>query len=222
MIKGINRLTCRNQECLVLSLMLTQVQDLGSVSLHSSPVVSFSSSDGDEAEKLIKEKELKAIIGMERWREATLVPDIGNRVQVLVLSLAEPAIKPPLMPKILIDLQCCCRRCNHTSESIKIVEFTQPYAESGLSMIVPVKSEESAWMFKRPFTWTIHSSMLTVKRLKPSVADIERLKRNNSKVDCDGDSFVRKYLENVLDFKSDNILNVSSEFKYQGEFETTA
>ncbi|KAK4857982.1 hypothetical protein QYF36_009074 [Acer negundo] len=35
----------------------------------------------------------------------------------------------------------------------KLVEFTQPYARSGLSMIVPAKFEESAWMFMRPFTW---------------------------------------------------------------------
>ncbi|KAK1556679.1 hypothetical protein Q3G72_010032 [Acer saccharum] len=62
------------------------------------------------------------------------------------------------------------------------------------------------------------SSMLTVKRLKPSVTDIEWLKRNNLKVGCDGDSFVREYLENVLGFKSDNILNVSSEYNYQEEF----
>lgn len=32
------------------------------------------------------------------------------------------------------------------------MEFTQPYAESGLTMIVPVKSEESTWMFMRPFS----------------------------------------------------------------------
>lgn len=36
---------------------------------------------------------------------------------------------------------------------IELVEFTQPYAESGLSMIVPAKSEESTWMFMKPFTW---------------------------------------------------------------------
>lgn len=39
------------------------------------------------------------------------------------------------------------------ADRAKIVEFTQPYAESGLSMIVPVKTEESAWMFMKPFTW---------------------------------------------------------------------
>lgn len=33
------------------------------------------------------------------------------------------------------------------------VEFTQPYAESGFSMIVPAKQEESTWIFTKPFTW---------------------------------------------------------------------
>ncbi|KAL5772297.1 hypothetical protein ACOSQ2_012221 [Xanthoceras sorbifolium] len=32
------------------------------------------------------------------------------------------------------------------------VDFTQPYAESGLSMIVPVKLEDSTWLFMKPFT----------------------------------------------------------------------
>ncbi|XP_075663617.1 glutamate receptor 2.4-like [Castanea sativa] len=35
----------------------------------------------------------------------------------------------------------------------KYVEFTQPYAESGLSMVVPAHSEGSAWMFLKPLTW---------------------------------------------------------------------
>ncbi|CAM8930616.1 unnamed protein product [Rhodiola kirilowii] len=34
----------------------------------------------------------------------------------------------------------------------KYVSFTQPYAESGLTMIVPVKMEAQAWMFTKPFT----------------------------------------------------------------------
>ena len=68
------------------------------------------------AEKLIKEKELKAIIGMERWGEATLVADIGNRVQVPVLSLAEPAITPLLMP---VRWPFLVRMTNHRAEQIK-------------------------------------------------------------------------------------------------------
>lgn len=63
------------------------------------------------------------------------------------------------------------------------------------------------------------SSMLTVQRLKPNITDVEWLKRTNAKVGCDGDSFVWNYLENVLRFKSENILKVDSEYKYQGEFE---
>ncbi|KAF3969813.1 hypothetical protein CMV_006425 [Castanea mollissima] len=34
----------------------------------------------------------------------------------------------------------------------KYVEFTQPYAESGLSMVVPIEPG-SAWMFFKPLTW---------------------------------------------------------------------
>ncbi|KAG8494508.1 hypothetical protein CXB51_012219 [Gossypium anomalum] len=175
------------------------------------------------------------------------------------------------------------------------VEFTQPYAESGLSMIVPAKSEDSAWIFVKPFTiemwlvtaailiytmfivWVLEhqsnpefrgpwnnqigtalwfafsslffahinnltrmvvvvwlfvvlvlnssytaslTSMLTVKRLGPNVTDIKLLKRANLKIGCDGDSFVRTYLEKVLNFKSYNIENVSSEYKYEGEFKS--
>ncbi|KAF9683635.1 hypothetical protein SADUNF_Sadunf04G0034400 [Salix dunnii] len=179
------------------------------------------------------------------------------------------------------------------------VEFTQPYAESGLSMIVPAKSEESAWMFMKPFTkgmwlatgailiytmfivWFLEhhtnpdfkgpwknqmgtalwftfsslyfahrekiysnltrvvlvvwlfvvlilnssytaslSSMLTVRRLQPNVTDIEWLKRNGLKVGCDGDSFVRNYLQTVLGFKPENIKNVSDEYSYEREFES--
>ncbi|KAJ6766997.1 GLUTAMATE RECEPTOR [Salix purpurea] len=179
------------------------------------------------------------------------------------------------------------------------VEFTQPYAESGLSMIVPETSKESAWMFMKPFTkgmwlvtgailiytmfivWFLEhhnnpefkgpwknqmgtalwftfsslyfahrekvysnltrvvliiwlfvvlilnssytaslSSMLTVRRLRPNVIDIEWLKRNGVKVGCDGDSFVRNYLQTVLGFKTENIKNVDSQYNYEGEFES--
>ncbi|KAM1485101.1 hypothetical protein TB1_036035 [Malus domestica] len=171
------------------------------------------------------------------------------------------------------------------------VEFTQPYMESGLSMIVPAKPEKSTWMFMKPFTlqmWVVTgsifiytvfiiwflerplnpafggplknqigtatwftfsslffahkekiysnltrvvvivwlfvvlsltssytanlSSMLTVQRLKPNATYID----TNSKVGCDGDSFVIEYLQNVLGFK--NIIKVKSEYNYPNEF----
>ncbi|WCJ27138.1 Glutamate receptor family protein [Euphorbia peplus] len=184
------------------------------------------------------------------------------------------------------------------SERADRMEFTQPYEESGLSMIVPVKSEEPVWMFIKPFTWQlwvvtgsiviytmsivwflehqtntefrgpfkhqigtavfftfsslffahrekIHSnltrlvivvwlfvvlilnssytasltSILTIKSLQPSVPDIDWLKRNNLPVGCDGDSFVRHYLEKVLKFKRENIINVSNEYDYPIKFQ---
>ncbi|CAM8925474.1 unnamed protein product [Rhodiola kirilowii] len=181
----------------------------------------------------------------------------------------------------------------------KYVSFTQPYAESGLTMIVPVKMEAQAWMFTKPFTasmwmvtcaifmytmftvwflehhsnpafrgpWEnqigtatwftfctlffahrerIHSnftrvvvviwlfvvlvltssytanltSMLTVPRLKPNLSSIESLKLNNLKVGCDGDSFVKKYLVDVLNFKPENIVNITTQYEYPEAFKS--
>ncbi|KAL3617059.1 hypothetical protein CASFOL_039453 [Castilleja foliolosa] len=179
------------------------------------------------------------------------------------------------------------------------VEFTQPYTESGLTMMVTVKSqaENKAWIFVKPFTgamWAVtgsvllytvlivwllerhinpefdgpwwnqlntamwftcsslffahrekvynnytrvvvlvwlfvalvltssytanFSSLLTVPRLIPSFTDIQSLKDRGAMIGCDGDSFVRKYLENVLHFRPQNIKNISSENDYPTEF----
>ncbi|CAI8591057.1 unnamed protein product [Vicia faba] len=182
-------------------------------------------------------------------------------------------------------------------ERLQYVDFTVAYAESGLSMIVPMKSGESAWMFMKPFTWELWlvsgailiytmlvvwylerepnpefhgnwklqlstafwftfsslffahrekmhsnltravmiswlilvliltscytaslSSMLTVKQLRPNVTDIQWLKNNNKKVGCDGDSFVRTFLEKVEKFKPENIINITNEYKYDEAF----
>ncbi|CAM8928588.1 unnamed protein product [Rhodiola kirilowii] len=181
----------------------------------------------------------------------------------------------------------------------KYVSFTQPYAESGLTMIVQVKIEAQTWMFIKPFTgsmwmvtcailiytmfivwflehhsnpafrgpWKnqigtttwftfstlffahrerIHSnftrvvvviwlfvvlvltssytanltSMLTVPRLKPNLSSIETLKLNNLKVGCDGDSFVKKYLVDVLNFKPENIVNIDTQYEYPAAFKS--
>lgn len=32
------------------------------------------------------------------------------------------------------------------------VSFTQPYTESGLSLILPAETEDSAWLFMKPFS----------------------------------------------------------------------
>ncbi|XP_059435387.1 glutamate receptor 3.5-like [Corylus avellana] len=182
---------------------------------------------------------------------------------------------------------------------LQYADFTLPYAESGLAIIVPAKPEGSLLTFTEPFRWSmwavtgalllytmiivwllerksnpefggtwknqistalwftfsslffahreeVHnnltrmvvavwlflvliltsgytaclSSLLTVQQLQPNVTDIEWLKNNNLKVGCDGDSFVYKYLQNVLNFKPENIVNVSSQDGYPKEFES--
>ncbi|CAN1810536.1 Glutamate receptor 2.7 [Linum perenne] len=61
------------------------------------------------------------------------------------------------------------------------------------------------------------TSMLTVKRMGP---DFEILKQNKVHVGCDNDSFVKGYLENVLDFQKDRILIFDNESEYITAFET--
>ncbi|GJU05553.1 glutamate receptor 2.9-like protein [Tanacetum coccineum] len=178
----------------------------------------------------------------------------------------------------------------------KYVDFTQPFTESGLSMVVPVKSEPDwAWKFMKPFTpemwlatfgilfytmfvvwymehqvnhefrgpwkdqlgtalWFTFSSlffahrekirsnhskvvvmiwlfvvfilsssytasltsMLTVRMLEPTVRDIEWLRKTNAPVGCDPDSFVDKYLRDVLKLK--NIKSISLQSEYPDNF----
>ncbi|KAJ1387550.1 Solute-binding protein family 3/N-terminal domain of MltF [Sesbania bispinosa] len=183
------------------------------------------------------------------------------------------------------------------ADRMQYVDFTLPYTESGLSIIVPAKSEDTALIFMKPFTWEMWmvtvsiliytmlavwylerdsnpefncpwknqisialwftvfsllfahrekiysnftrmvivvwlflgliltssytanlSSMLTVQQLQPNVKNIESLKWSNSKVGFSDDPFVRKYLENVLHFKSQNIIEVSGDYNYIEDF----
>lgn len=183
----------------------------------------------------------------------------------------------------------------------RYVEFTQPFAESGLSMLVPVKHDfhiQKAWMFLKPFTpnlwyatygslfytmlviWLIErnsdnkqfqgrlkdelgtslwftfsslffahreaiksnltravvvvwlflvfvlsssytaslTSMLTVPRLEPRINDLEWIRRTNAAVGCDGDSFVKAYLRDVIGLT--NIKNINNQDDYPGELES--
>ncbi|KAK7854388.1 glutamate receptor 2.7 [Quercus suber] len=61
------------------------------------------------------------------------------------------------------------------------------------------------------------SSMLTVRQLQPK--DMEWLKKKNFKVGYSGDSFVKKYLEDVHQLKPNNFVKVSKEDQYPVEFE---
>lgn len=63
------------------------------------------------------------------------------------------------------------------------------------------------------------SSMMTVSHFKPSVLDIETLQRTNAGVGCNGNSFIVKYLINVLNFKPQNIKGIASISDYDKAFE---
>ncbi|CAL5346127.1 unnamed protein product [Camellia sinensis] len=64
------------------------------------------------------------------------------------------------------------------------------------------------------------TSLLTVPGLEPTVTDIEFLRRTSAIVGCDGDSYVKHYLVNVLQFKEHNMKAVGSQYNYPGEFES--
>jgi len=42
------------------------------------------------------------------------------------------------------------------------------------------------------------------------------------KIGCDGDSFVRTYLEKVEDFKPENIVHINSEYSYEDAFKNNS
>nr|KYP72084.1 Glutamate receptor 3.4 [Cajanus cajan] len=92
---------------------------------------------------------------------------------------------------------------------------------SDLSRVVMV-----SWLFlvlilNSSYTASL-SSMLTVQRLRPNVTDMEYLKKHNMKIGCDGDSFVRTYLEKVKEFKPENIINISGEDHYACAFKNNS
>ena len=62
------------------------------------------------------------------------------------------------------------------------------------------------------------TSILTVPRLEPRTTDVEWVRKTNAAVGCDSDSFVRDYLQNVLQLR--NIKTFDSEDAYPAEFES--
>ena len=62
------------------------------------------------------------------------------------------------------------------------------------------------------------ASIITVSRLQPSVVDIEYLKSTNAPVGCNGNSFIVRYLINVLHFEAQNIRAIDSIRDYPEAF----
>lgn len=63
------------------------------------------------------------------------------------------------------------------------------------------------------------TSMMTVTRVQPSALDVETLKRTNATVGCNGNSFIVRYVINVLEFKPENTKRIASISDYPNAFE---
>lgn len=63
------------------------------------------------------------------------------------------------------------------------------------------------------------TSKITLSRFKPSVEDIETLQKTNAAVGCNGNSFIVRYLIDVLNFKPENIRSLHSINEYPEAFE---
>lgn len=63
------------------------------------------------------------------------------------------------------------------------------------------------------------TSMMTFSQLVPSVLDIQTLQKRNSPVGCNGNSFIVKYLTEVLKFKPENIRKIYSVSDYPKAFQ---
>jgi len=68
-------------------------------------------------------------------------------------------------------------------------------------------------------SFTASLTSITISQVKPSVLDIQTLKERNSPVGCNGNSFIVKYLIDVLKFKPDNIRKINSVSDYPAAFE---
>lgn len=62
------------------------------------------------------------------------------------------------------------------------------------------------------------SSMMTVPRLEPSIRGVDFLRNSGAVVGCNGNSFICRYLINVLNFNPKNVMPVNSIDEYPRAF----
>ncbi|KAL5147151.1 Glutamate receptor 2.7 [Glycine soja] len=109
------------------------------------------------------------------------------------------------------------------STRYEYASFTQPFTDTGLVMVVPVKSKTGGrtWLFMKPFTklmWILIliytaslASMLIVEQFEPTVDSIQQLKNNNAIVGCDRGSYLQRYLQDALGINAENIKQFDSQ-----------
>ncbi|KAK6256583.1 hypothetical protein QUC31_000042 [Theobroma cacao] len=102
--------------------------------------------------------------------------------------------------------------------SVTIIFFAQREPlRSNLSRFVLAPWLFAILIITASFTASL-TSMLTISRLQPSVSDIETLLRTNAPVGCNGNSFILRYLTNVVGFKAENIKKIDSISDYPDAF----
>ncbi|KAF5192121.1 Glutamate receptor 2.2 [Thalictrum thalictroides] len=65
----------------------------------------------------------------------------------------------------------------------------------------------------------ILTSMFTVARLEPSMVNVEFLKKTHASVGCNGNSFIVRYLVDVVGFKKENVKRINSIDDYPSAFQ---
>ncbi|CAK7350079.1 unnamed protein product [Dovyalis caffra] len=117
------------------------------------------------------------------------------------------------------------------SSRYQYAEFTSPYTETGLVLIVPVRQKLHSnlsrmsgvvWLFVALIiiqTYTANlTSMLTVQRLEPTIPTVEALINSNAMVGYCTGSYMERYLVEVLGFKSQNMKHYRSAESYAEGF----
>ncbi|KAF7107295.1 hypothetical protein CFC21_107942 [Triticum aestivum] len=129
-----------------------------------------------------------------------------------------------------------------TAQRVTVADFTVPYTQSGVSMLVLTEDEPNtiSWTFVKPLSQSIRSpltkivvviwcfvvlilvqsytaslsSMLTAKRLRPRVSNLDQLQRNGDFVGYQDDSFVRSFLINRHNISESRLRNYSTKEEY--------
>uniref|UniRef100_A0A0R0JSN9 Ionotropic glutamate receptor C-terminal domain-containing protein n=1 Tax=Glycine max TaxID=3847 RepID=A0A0R0JSN9_SOYBN len=123
------------------------------------------------ARDLIDNQKVQAIIGPQTWAETSLVAEVCTQKSIPFLSLADAtpewAMKkwPFLLqssPRQIMQMKAIAE-INYdavvgdvtiVSTRYEYASFTQPFTDTGLVMVVPVKSKTGGrtWLFMKPFT----------------------------------------------------------------------
>ncbi|KAF8029456.1 hypothetical protein BT93_E1998 [Corymbia citriodora subsp. variegata] len=109
------------------------------INSHAKPLRAISA-----AEMLIKRKNVKVIIGLETWEEATLVAEIANRSQVPVISFVRNHMTLPLMAETLWP--SLFQMSTDESDQIRcIVDLVSSYNRQRVSIIYEAEAYDSTY-----------------------------------------------------------------------------